>query len=63
MPLAPCGPSDPGTVKAVSADGEVMMGLQPGAAYFRKAGVERQIINAGIEMLVFVEVELKDRPG
>jgi mannose-6-phosphate isomerase-like protein (cupin superfamily) len=40
-----------------------MMGLQPGAAYFRKAGVERQIINAGIEMLVFVEVELKDRPG
>ena len=37
--------------------------LLQGKSYFRKAGVEHDAINAGLEPLAFVDVELKDRPG
>ena len=32
-------------------------------SYFRKAGVEHDVINAGAEIMTFVEVELKDTGG
>jgi mannose-6-phosphate isomerase-like protein (cupin superfamily) len=37
--------------------------LQKGQSYFRKAGVEHDVINAGAEVMTFVEVELKDTGG
>ncbi len=51
------------TVKAISADGEALAQMSAGVAYFRKAGVEHDIINVGELPLAFVEVELKDHPG
>jgi len=52
-----------GILRLVSATGESTIALSPGAAYFRKAGVEHNVFNAGTEPLAFVDVELKDRPG
>jgi beta-alanine degradation protein BauB len=52
-----------GTLRLVAATGESTLTLSPGAAYFRKAGVEHTVFNAGNERLAFVDVELKDRPG
>ena len=37
--------------------------LHKGQSYFRKAGVEHDVINAGAEIMTFVEVELKDTGG
>ena len=34
--------------------------LAAGKSYFRKAGVEHDVINAGPETMTFVEIELKD---
>ena len=36
--------------------------LRKGVAYFRKAGVEHDVINAGDQPLAFVEIELLDHP-
>ena len=36
--------------------------LKKGVAYFRKAGVEHDVINAGDQPLAFVEIELLDHP-
>ena len=52
-----------GQLKLLSAAGESAATLAPGAAYFRKAGVEHDVINAGAEPLAFVEIELKRQPG
>jgi len=52
-----------GTLRLVATSGESSVELNPGASYFRKAGVEHDAINAGSEPLAFVDVELKDRPG
>ena len=56
-------PLTAGQVRLVSASGETTAEMAPGAAYFRKAGVEHDVINIGGEPLAFVEIELKDRPG
>lgn len=52
-----------GTLRLGAATGESTLALSPGAAYFRKAGVEHAVYNAGTEPLAFVDIELKDRPG
>ena len=54
-----------GTLRAVAAEGkgEATLALSPGAAYFRKAGVDHTVFNAGTVPLAFIDIELKDRPG
>lgn len=37
--------------------------LEPGRAYYRSAGVEHDVVNAGDTEVVFVEVELKSAEG
>ncbi|HEV2550314.1 MAG TPA: cupin domain-containing protein [Stellaceae bacterium] len=56
-------PLTSGTLRAVAAAGETTVPLSPGGAYFRKAGVEHDVINAGETPFAFIEIELKDRPG
>ena len=56
-------PLTAGTIKATGPTGESVMELQAGKAYFRKAGVEHDVINVGNALYVFVEVELKRQPG
>jgi quercetin dioxygenase-like cupin family protein len=56
-------PLTAGLLKAIGAAGETLAELAPGKAYFRKAGVEHDVVNAGAEPFAFVEIELKDRPG
>jgi quercetin dioxygenase-like cupin family protein len=56
-------PLTAGTLHIVSAAGETNAELEPGAAYFRKAGVEHNVINGGSEYLAFVEIELLKQPG
>jgi quercetin dioxygenase-like cupin family protein len=56
-------PLTAGLLKAIGAAGETIAELAPGRAYFRKAGVEHDVVNAGDEPMAFVEIELKDRPG
>ncbi len=56
-------PLSAGLLKAIGAAGETLAELVPGKAYFRKAGVEHDVINAGEEPFAFVEIELKDRAG
>jgi beta-alanine degradation protein BauB len=34
--------------------------LEQGKSYFRNAGVEHDVVNAGAGMMTFVEIELKD---
>jgi quercetin dioxygenase-like cupin family protein len=52
-----------GLLKLYGAGGETRAELQSGVAYFRKAGVEHNVVNGGSSPLAFVEVELKARPG
>jgi beta-alanine degradation protein BauB len=56
-------PLTAGTLRLVDANGEARATLAPGVAYSRKAGTEHNVFNAGDQMLAFVEIELKDRPG
>ena len=56
-------PLSAGLLKAIGAAGETVAELVPGQAYFRKAGVEHNVLNAGSEPFAFVEIELKDRAG
>ncbi len=56
-------PLTTGTLRAVAASGDTIVPLTPGGAYFRKAGVEHDVINAGEGAFAFIEIELKDRPG
>jgi beta-alanine degradation protein BauB len=56
-------PLTSGTLRALAAAGETTVPLTPGGAYFRKAGVEHDVINAGDTPFAFIEIELKDRPG
>ena len=56
-------PLTAGLLKAIGAAGETLAELVPGKAYFRKAGVEHDVLNAGSEPFAFVEIELKHRPG
>jgi beta-alanine degradation protein BauB len=56
-------PLSSGTLRAVAAAGETTVPLAPGSAYFRKAGIEHDVINAGDAPFAFIEIELKDRAG
>ncbi|HVM80598.1 MAG TPA: cupin domain-containing protein [Stellaceae bacterium] len=56
-------PLTAGTLRLVAAEGESAVVLSPGAAYYRKAGVEHTVFNAGGAPLAFIDVELKGRPG
>ncbi len=47
-----------GTLLLKEAGGEKTAELDRGSTYFRPAGVEHEVINAGAGELVFVEVEL-----
>ncbi len=51
-----------GLLRIVDAEGEQRAELGPGLPYYREAGVEHDVINAGAEELVFVEVEIKAHP-
>jgi quercetin dioxygenase-like cupin family protein len=52
-----------GLLKLYGAGGETRAELVSGVAYFRKAGVEHNVVNGGSAPLAFVEVEMKDHPG
>jgi beta-alanine degradation protein BauB len=51
-----------GLLRLIAAGGESSAELRKGVAYFRKAGVEHDVINAGDKPLAFVEIELLDHP-
>jgi quercetin dioxygenase-like cupin family protein len=53
-------PSGDGRLKLVSPTGEVSFAdLRHGVSYFRKAGVQHNVINANDFEFAFVEIELK----
>ena len=52
-------PLTDGRVKLVATQGESFAEMKRGAPYFRKEGVEHDVINAGDGELVFFEIELK----
>jgi len=52
-------PATDGTLLLETADGDIEAQLKIGQPYFRNEGVEHNVINAGTEELVFIEVELK----
>jgi quercetin dioxygenase-like cupin family protein len=49
-----------GTLLLETPDGNVEAVLKAGVSYFRDEGVEHNVINAGDDELVFVEIELKN---
>jgi beta-alanine degradation protein BauB len=53
-------PTTDGTLLLETPDGPVNATLTRGVSYTRKAGVNHNVINAGDEPLVFVEIELRD---
>ena len=49
-----------GSLRIIAPDGsESVSELRHGAPYFRPAGVEHNVINAGAEDFAFIEVEFK----
>lgn len=53
-------PLTTGTLKLVHADGSAVLSqLTAGQSYFRRAGVEHDVVNASPHEFVFVEIELK----
>jgi quercetin dioxygenase-like cupin family protein len=56
-------PLTDGILRIVAGAGESTAELKPSVAYFRKAGVQHNVINAGEEFLAFVEVELVEHSG
>lgn len=48
-----------GKVKLVSKDGEAFADMKAGAPYFRKEGVEHDVISVGDAEFAFIEIELK----
>lgn len=48
-----------GTLQLESSETTAEAELAPGRAYFREAGIEHDVVNAGEGELAFVEVELK----
>lgn len=56
-------PVTDGTMRIEAPDGGVTMAeLKAGRSYFRKAGVEHNVVNAGDADLAFVEVEFLEPP-
>jgi quercetin dioxygenase-like cupin family protein len=56
-------PLTDGLLRVVAGVEESITELKRGVAYFRKAGVQHNVINAGDNHLAFVEVELVEHPG
>ena len=56
-------PLTDGLLRIVAGAEESNTELERGVAYFRKAGVQHNVINAGENYLAFVEVELVEHPG
>ena len=52
-------PLTSGALTAVTSAGRVITPLTAGQAYFRKAGVEHDILNQAATEFAFVEVEIK----
>lgn len=52
-------PLTDGTLKLVEPDGESHSDLRIGAPYFRKAGVEHDVVNANEHTFTFIEIEMK----
>jgi len=53
-----------GVLELVGPDGSRSRArLEQGKSYFRNAGVEHDVINAGGGVMSFVEIELKDTGG
>jgi beta-alanine degradation protein BauB len=52
-------PMTNGTLLLETPDGDVNAALKVGQTYSRETGVEHNVINAGNEELVFVEVEIR----
>ncbi len=50
-------------IRAVGPAGETSFEMPAGGSYFRRAGVEHDVINAGDAPVTFVEIELKRQPG
>lgn len=48
-----------GKVKLETPDGTIFAEMTAGAPYFRKAGVEHDVINANDTDYAFIEIELK----
>jgi beta-alanine degradation protein BauB len=48
-----------GKVKLETPDGTTFAEMKAGATYFRKAGVEHDVINANDTDYAFIEIELK----
>ena len=48
-----------GRLRIVNADGESYAEMKAGAPYFRKEGVEHDVINASGGDYAFIEIELK----
>ena len=56
-------PLTDGRLRLVAGAEENVAELRQGVAYFRKAGVEHNVINTGKDFLAFVEVELLEHRG
>jgi quercetin dioxygenase-like cupin family protein len=56
-------PLTDGALRITDAAGESVVELKQGVAYFRKAGVEHNVANAGDQYLAFVDIELVEHPG
>lgn len=57
-------PLTDGMLRILDKAGETAAALTFGAPYFRKAGVEHEVINDGDAPIAFVEIELKSgHPG
>jgi beta-alanine degradation protein BauB len=54
-------PVTDGTMTIVSTAGRAPFAIQAGVSYFRKAGVEHDVLNETARDIVFVEVEIKPR--
>ena len=52
-------PQSTGTLRLKTSDGDSVSQLFTGKPYFRKAGVEHNVINANHEEFVFIEIEIK----
>jgi quercetin dioxygenase-like cupin family protein len=52
-------PMTDGELTAVSAAGRTKNALTRGASYFRKAGVEHDVVNETAHEIVFIEIEIK----
>lgn len=52
-------PSMDGVLKIVDGDGEHRAELKQGQSYYRRAGVEHDVINAGEAEFAFIEIEIK----